>query len=110
MEVLTWFAPMALAGAVFIPNLAGAADKADNAYLTDRDFVAKATEGGMAEVMLSQLAEKQSSDDGVKEFARMMVKDQTAANEKLAGIVKDKPAAAATPSKEVKDMRIAWRP
>lgn len=50
----------------------------------DTDFLKKAMECGNAEVKLSQLAETRAASDKVKEFARMMVKDHTEANAKLA--------------------------
>ena len=47
------------------------------------DFFVKAADGGMAEVALSQAAEKQASDKRVKSLANMLVQDHTAANDKL---------------------------
>ena len=81
--------------------LAAAADKSDNPAVTDQDFVTKAAQAGMAEAQLGKLAENHASDDAVKEFARRMVKDHTAANDKLMTAAKNvKVAAAAAPDKE----------
>ena len=49
----------------------------------DSSFFKDAAEGGMSEVELGQLAQQKASSSAVKEFGAMMVKDHTAANEKL---------------------------
>jgi putative membrane protein len=43
----------------------------------DKMFVAKAMQGGMAEVQLGQLTLQKSSDDQVKQFAQHMIDDHT---------------------------------
>lgn len=53
---------------------------------TDKTFVRKAAEGGLAEVQLGQLAQQQGGSDAVKEFGQRMVTDHQAANEKLQAI------------------------
>jgi len=58
--------------------------------LTDEAFVLKASEGGLAEVNLGNLAAKTASDSGVREFARMMVKDHTKANSELLALANRK--------------------
>ena len=63
--------------------LPAAAFAADN---TDASFYKKATEGGIAEVELGKLAQDKSSTQTVKEFGAMMIKDHSAANEKLKAI------------------------
>jgi putative membrane protein len=45
--------------------------------MTDKAFVRKALQGGMAEVQLGQLALQKSSNDDVKQFAQKMVDDHT---------------------------------
>jgi putative membrane protein len=50
---------------------------------SDREFMMKAAMNGMEEVQLGQLAAKQGSSDGVRQFGQQMVTDHTAANEKL---------------------------
>ncbi|MBD1391954.1 DUF4142 domain-containing protein [Mucilaginibacter glaciei] len=47
-------------------------------------------ESGNTEVMLSQLAEKQSQNTKVKEFAKMMINDHTALGEELKKLATDK--------------------
>ncbi|MGH8220226.1 MAG: DUF4142 domain-containing protein [Steroidobacteraceae bacterium] len=56
---------------------------------TDRTFVRKAAEGGLAEVQLGQLAQQQGESDAVKEFGQRMVTDHQAANEKLQTIAQN---------------------
>jgi putative membrane protein len=48
-----------------------------DAQMTDKAFVRKALQGGMAEVQLGQLALQKSSNDDVKQFAHKMVDDHT---------------------------------
>ena len=52
----------------------------------DSSFYKAAAQGGMAEVAAAELAQKKSSDPNIKDFAAMMVKDHTAANDELKSI------------------------
>jgi putative membrane protein len=56
----------------------------------DASFYKKAAEAGISEVDAGNLAVQKSSDSKVKDFATMMVKDHTAANEKLKAIADGK--------------------
>lgn len=49
----------------------------------DASFFKHAAEGGMAEVNAGNLAQEKGSSQAVKDFGAMMVKDHSAANEKL---------------------------
>jgi putative membrane protein len=49
----------------------------------DASFLKSAAEGGMSEVELGQLAQQKATNPAVKEFGAMMIKDHTAANDKL---------------------------
>lgn len=49
----------------------------------DRHFMDKAARGGMAEVELGQLAEKNASSQEVKDFGKRMVTDHSKANDEL---------------------------
>jgi putative membrane protein len=60
--------------------LCGAAALADS---PDASFMQSAAEGGMSEVELGQLAQQKAFNPAVKDFGAMMVKDHTAANNKL---------------------------
>jgi putative membrane protein len=56
----------------------------------DSSFFKNAAEGGMAEVQLGTLAQQKAANPKVKEFGAMMVKDHTAANDKLKAIAESK--------------------
>src|SRR6267154_1929530 len=56
----------------------------------DSAFFKNAAEGGISEVELGNLAQKKSNNDSVKEFGAMMVKDHTAANDKLKAVAAPK--------------------
>ena len=56
----------------------------------DESFYKKAAEGGLAEVELGKLAQDKSPTQSVKEFGSMMIKDHSAANEKLKAIAEAK--------------------
>jgi putative membrane protein len=60
-----------------LPLAALAADNADDS------FYKKAAQAGMAEVEAGQMAQEKATNPAVKEFAAMMVKDHTEANNKL---------------------------
>lgn len=56
------------------------------ASAADTDFIKKAADGGMTEVELGKVAEKNGSTDDVKSFGSHMVKDHGKANEELKSI------------------------
>lgn len=56
----------------------------------DASFYKNAAEGGLFEVDAGNLAESKGSSQAVKDFGAMMVKDHTAANEKLKSIADSK--------------------
>ena len=56
----------------------------------DSAFYKNAAEGGISEVELGNLAQKTSKTESVKDFGAMMVKDHTAANDKLKGVAASK--------------------
>jgi putative membrane protein len=56
----------------------------------DASFYKNAAEGGMFEVDAGTLAQTKGSAQGVKDFGSMMVKDHSAANDKLKGIAASK--------------------
>lgn len=75
-----------LAGlALLLPVAAYSADAAP-----DAGFYKKAAEGGLAEVDAGTLAQQKSNNPSIKDFGAMMVKDHSAANDKLKGIASSK--------------------
>ncbi len=54
----------------------------------DKDFITKASQGGMIEIQTSKLAKKVSTNDSVKVFAQTMIDDHTKASKKLSAIAK----------------------
>ena len=56
---------------------------------TDKDFVMKAAEAGIAEVAEARIALKNSQRPDVQMFARRMIADHTKANEQLKTIAKE---------------------
>jgi putative membrane protein len=67
-----------------MPLLAYAADA------PDKSFYDKAAEGGIAEVNDATLAAQSATDPKLKDFAAMMIKDHSAANNKLAALAATK--------------------
>jgi putative membrane protein len=71
---------IALALALIIPAFAYGADN------PDASFFKHAAEGGLAEVEAGKLAQDKGNSQAIKDFGAMMVKDHSAANEKLGSI------------------------
>jgi putative membrane protein len=56
----------------------------------DKDFVMKAAQGGMAEVMLGQMASTKGTSPDVKNFGNRMVSDHGKANDELKQLAQNK--------------------
>lgn len=54
------------------------------------DFAVKAAAGGMMEVQLGQIAQQKATNQRVKDFGAMMVKDHSAANDELKKLASSK--------------------
>ena len=61
---------------------------ADTLSPDDRMFIEEAAKGGQEEVEMGQMASTKASDAKVKNFAQMMVRDHTKANNELMGIAR----------------------
>lgn len=85
MKTLTLFLTLGTVIALS-PAFAAETEKSDKASDTDTAFITKAAEGGMAEVELGKLAEKNGQKEDVKNFGSQMVKDHGKANENLKNI------------------------
>jgi putative membrane protein len=57
---------------------------------SDKAFMDKAAEGGMMEVQLAQLAQRQSQNEQVKQLAQKIEQDHTAANKALTDIAQQR--------------------
>jgi putative membrane protein len=60
------------------------------ADIPDLPFYRNAAEGGMAEVAMGSLAQQKAHSPSLKEFGAQMVKDHSAANEKLKALAQSK--------------------
>ena len=69
---------------LLLPFVVSAAD------IPDLKFYRDAAEGGMAEVAMGNLAQQKAHSQSVKDFGAQMVKDHSAANEKLKALAESK--------------------
>ncbi len=86
MKRLVAIIPIAVISAVL--SLASFATALADVSSTDRDFVAKAGEGNLAEIAEARVALKNSQRPDVQSFARRMIADHSKANEQLKSIAK----------------------
>lgn len=63
--------------------------KASTLSSADKAFIKDAAEGGMMEVAMGRVAEKNATDSEAKNFGARMVKDHSKANEELKAIAKE---------------------
>lgn len=85
--ILTLGTVMALSPAFAAPKeKSEKAPASDKASAADKAFIMKAADGGMTEVELGKVAEKNGQKEDVKSFGSQMVKDHGTANENLKGI------------------------
>src|SRR5262249_20856066 len=89
---------------------AGAADNASSSAMknstmaqtksemssSDKKFIEKASQGGVAEVEMGKLASQKAQSPEVKQFGERMVKDHWAADDKLMKLASDKGVAASS--------------
>ena len=79
---------MKITAALFLLSSASIVWAADNS--PDMKFYKKAAEGGLSEVELGQLAQDKGHSQQVKDFGAMMVKDHSAANDRLKAVASSK--------------------
>jgi len=60
----------------------------NGAPISPQDFITKASQDGMTEVKLAELASQKSQNQSVRQFAASMQKDHSAANTELKGLAK----------------------
>jgi putative membrane protein len=84
-----------LSGAAFAQSSKSKSDsnsnkaKASTLSSADKAFIKDAAKGGMMEVAMGRVAEKNASESEVKNFGARMVKDHSKANEELKAIAKE---------------------
>jgi putative membrane protein len=64
-------------------------DKSHSLSSADKSFMKEAAKGGMMEVAMGRVAEKNASDSAVKKFGARMVADHGKANSELKSIAKE---------------------
>ena len=82
MKTLTFILTLGTAIALS-PAFAAEKEKSDGASASDKAFIMKAADGGMTEVELGKIAEKNGEKEDVKSFGSHMVKDHGKANDDL---------------------------
>jgi putative membrane protein len=77
-------------GAAFAENPSKSkSDKGGKLSSTDKAFIKDAAKGGMMEVAMGRVAEKNTTNSEVKNFGARMVRDHSKANEDLKAIAKE---------------------
>jgi putative membrane protein len=71
---------------VLSTTFAAEKEKMDKATAAETAFMKKAADGGMTEVELGKVAEKNGQKEDVKSFGGHMVKDHSKANDELKGV------------------------
>lgn len=85
MKTLTYI--LALGTVVVLSStFAAEKEKSDKASAIDTTFIKKAADGGMTEVELGKVAEKNGQRDDVKSFGSQMVKDHGKAGDNLKSV------------------------
>lgn len=96
---------LCLSGSAFAAD-PSAAPKDKNAKMAmdekDKDFMMEAGKGGMDEVAMGKMAEKQGQSSEVKDFGKRMVTDHSKANKELMALAKKKGVTLDTSSKPEK--------
>lgn len=71
-------------------NMQAGANEMQRQNQRDEEFAMKAAEGGMMEVMMGELAQKNGASREVKDFGKMMVTDHSKANDELKALAAQK--------------------
>jgi putative membrane protein len=56
----------------------------------DNDFVRNATQAGLSEIRLGQLAQQQSGSSEIRDYGKMMVTDHQKANDELSNLIRER--------------------
>jgi len=84
MKIKTAVITLGLAAALCAPWQNSFADEASGKATTkEKTFIKKAADGGMTEVKLGEIAQKNGGSDDVKDFGKQMVDDHTKINDNL---------------------------
>lgn len=86
----TAFSLGTVVGAAAQTNATSNGSSASSLSPSDRQFIKKAAEGGLAEVQLGQLATEKAASPEVKQFGQRMVDDHTKANDQLKQVASQK--------------------
>jgi len=97
LRISTLSAGLVLIGALGLPLVSQAAGTSSSATVgknslssSDRTFIEKAAQGGLAEVELGKLAAQKAENAQVKQFGQQMTDDHSKANAKLEQIAANK--------------------
>ena len=91
LAIIATMAAVGLAGPAFAKTEeAKSSEKSHSLSSADKAFIKEAAKGGMMEVAMGRMAEKNASDASVKKFGARMVADHGKANDELKSIAAER--------------------